>query len=125
MAIYDTLQFVKPDITTICVGQAASMGALLLAAGTHGKRYSLPNSRILLHQPMGGFSGQASDIDIHAREILRLKQSLNAILQQHTGQDLERLQQDTDRDFFMSSEEAVAYGVIDEVISKRRVAGEK
>jgi ATP-dependent Clp protease protease subunit len=125
MAIYDTMQFVKPDITTICVGQAASMGALLLAAGTHGKRYSLPNSRILLHQPMGGFSGQASDIDIHAREILRLKQSLNAILQQHTGQDLERLQQDTDRDFFMSSEEAVTYGVIDEVISKRRVAGEK
>jgi len=125
MAIYDTMQFVKPDITTICVGQAASMGALLLAAGTHNKRYSLPNSRILLHQPMGGFSGQASDIDIHAREILRLKQSLNAILQQHTGQDLERLQQDTDRDFFMSSEEAVAYGVIDEVISKRLVAGEK
>jgi ATP-dependent Clp protease protease subunit len=125
MAIYDTMQFVKPDITTICVGQAASMGALLLAAGTHGKRYSLPHSRILLHQPMGGFSGQASDIDIHAREILRLKQSLNAILQQHTGQDLERLQQDTDRDFFMSSEEAVAYGVIDEVISKRRTAGEK
>jgi ATP-dependent Clp protease protease subunit len=119
------MQFVKPDITTICVGQAASMGALLLAAGTHNKRYSLPNSRILLHQPMGGFSGQASDIDIHAREILRLKQSLNAILQQHTGQDLERLQQDTDRDFFMSSEEAVAYGVIDEVISKRLVAGEK
>lgn len=125
MAIYDTMQFVKPDITTICVGQAASMGALLLAAGTHGKRYSLPHSRILLHQPLGGFSGQASDIDIHAREILRLKQSLNAILQQHTGQDLERLQQDTDRDFFMSSEEAVAYGVIDEVISKRRTAGEK
>jgi len=125
MAIYDTMQFVKPDITTICVGQAASMGALLLAAGTHGKRYSLPNSRILLHQPMGGFSGQASDIDIHAREILRLKQSLNAILQQHTGQDLERLQQDTDRDFFMSSTEAVTYGVIDEVISKRRIAGEK
>ena len=125
MAIYDTMQFVKPDITTICVGQAASMGALLLAAGTHGKRYSLPNSRILLHQPMGGFSGQASDIDIHAREILRLKQSLNSILQHHTGQDIERLQQDTDRDFFMSSAEAVTYGVIDEVISKRRIAGEK
>ena len=125
MAIYDTMQFVKPDITTICVGQAASMGALLLAAGTHGKRYSLPNSRIMLHQPMGGFSGQASDIDIHAREILRLKKNLNSILQQHTGQNLKRLQQDTDRDMFMSSEEAVAYGVIDEVISKRRIAGEK
>jgi ATP-dependent Clp protease protease subunit len=125
MAIYDTMQFVKPDITTICVGQAASMGALLLAAGTHGKRYSLPHSRILLHQPMGGFSGQASDIDIHAREILRLKQDLNTILQHHTKQKLERLQQDTDRDFFMSSEQALAYGVIDEVISKRLVAGEK
>ncbi len=125
MAIYDTMQFVKPDITTICVGQAASMGALLLASGTHGKRYSLPNSRIMLHQPMGGFSGQASDIDIHAREILRLKKNLNSILQQHTGQDLERLQQDTDRDMFMSSEEAVTYGVIDEVISKRQTAGEK
>ncbi len=125
MAIYDTMQFVKPDITTICVGQAASMGALLLAAGTHGKRYSLPNSRIMLHQPMGGFSGQASDIDIHAREILRLKKNLNSILHEHTGQNLKRLQQDTDRDMFMSSEEAVAYGVIDEVISKRRIAGEK
>ncbi len=125
MAIYDTMQFVKPDITTICVGQAASMGALLLAAGTKGKRYSLPHSRILLHQPMGGFSGQASDIDIHAREILRLKQDLNTILQHHTGQELERLQQDTDRDFFMSSEQAVEYGVIDEVITKREIAGEK
>ncbi|MCK5915379.1 MAG: ATP-dependent Clp endopeptidase proteolytic subunit ClpP [Deltaproteobacteria bacterium] len=124
MAIYDTMQFVKPDITTICVGQAASMGALLLAAGTKGKRYSLPHSRILLHQPMGGFSGQASDIDIHAREILRLKQDLNTILQHHTGQELERLQQDTDRDFFMSSEQAVTYGVIDEVITKRQIAGE-
>ena len=124
LAIYDTMQFVKPDITTICVGQAASMGALLLAAGCAGKRYALPNSRILLHQPMGGFSGQASDIEIHAREILRLKQILNDILQQHTGQDLERLQQDTDRDFFMSTEQAVEYGVIDEVIKNRRVAGE-
>ena len=124
MAIYDTMQFVKPDITTICVGQAASMGALLLAAGSAGKRYALPHSRILLHQPMGGFSGQASDIEIHAREILRLKQILNNILQHHTGQDIERLQQDTDRDFFMSTEQAVAYGVIDEVIKNRRVAGE-
>ncbi|MEA3332361.1 MAG: ATP-dependent Clp endopeptidase proteolytic subunit ClpP [Pseudomonadota bacterium] len=124
LAIYDTMQFVKPDITTICVGQAASMGALLLTAGSAGKRYALPNSRILLHQPMGGFSGQASDIDIHAREILRLKQILNGILQHHTGQDMERLQQDTDRDFFMSTEQAVEYGVIDEVIKNRRVAGE-
>ncbi len=124
LAIYDTMQFVKPDITTICVGQAASMGALLLSAGSAGKRYALPHSRILLHQPMGGFSGQASDIDIHAREILRLKQDLNEILQRHTGQDLKRLQQDTDRDFFMSTEQAVEYGVIDEVIKSRRVAEE-
>ncbi len=124
MAIYDTMQFVKPDITTICVGQAASMGALLLTAGTKGKRYSLPHSRILLHQPMGGFSGQASDIDIHAREIMRLKQDLNLILQLHTGQELERLQQDTDRDFFMSGEQALEYGVIDKVISKRQIPGE-
>ena len=124
LAIYDTMQFVKPDITTICVGQAASMGALLLAAGSAGKRYALPHSRILLHQPMGGFSGQASDIEIHAREILRLKQILNDILQHHTNQDLERLQQDTDRDFFMSTEQAVEYGVIDEVIKNRRVAEE-
>ena len=124
LAIYDTMQFVKPDITTICVGQAASMGALLLAAGSAGKRYALPHSRILLHQPMGGFSGQASDIDIHAREILRLKQVLNDILQRHTKQDMKRLQQDTDRDFFMSTKQAVEYGVIDEVIKNRRVAGE-
>ncbi len=124
MAIYDTMQFVKPDITTICVGQAASMGALLLTAGTKGKRYSLPHSRILLHQPMGGFSGQASDIDIHAREIMRLKHDLNLILQHHTGQKLDRLQQDTDRDFFMSGEQALEYGVIDKVISKRQTAGE-
>ena len=125
MAIYDTMQFVKPDVTTICVGQAASMGALLLAAGAKGKRYALPHSRILLHQPMGGFQGQASDIEIHAREILRLKQDLNIILEHHTKQNIKRLQKDTDRDFFMSSEEAVAYGVIDEVISKRMVAGEE
>lgn len=124
LAIYDTMQFVKPDITTICVGQAASMGALLLAAGTAGKRYALPHSRILLHQPMGGFSGQASDIDIHAREILRLKQDLNDILQRHTGQDMESLQRDTDRDFFMSTEQAVEYGVIDAVIKNRRITEE-
>lgn len=124
LAIYDTMQFVKPDITTICVGQASSMGALLLAAGTAGKRYALPHSRILLHQPMGGFSGQASDIDIHAREILRLKQDLNDILQRHTGQDMESLQRDTDRDFFMSTEQAVEYGVIDAVIKNRRITEE-
>ncbi|MBN2809499.1 MAG: ATP-dependent Clp endopeptidase proteolytic subunit ClpP [Deltaproteobacteria bacterium] len=124
LAIYDTMQFVKPDITTICVGQAASMGALLLAAGTAGKRYALPHSRILLHQPMGGFSGQASDIDIHAREILRLKQILNDILQHHTNQDMQCLQRDTDRDFFMSTEQAVEYGVIDAVIRNRRLAEE-
>ena len=124
LAIYDTMQFVKPDITTICVGQTASMGALLLAAGTAGKRYALPHSRILLHQPMGGFSGQASDIDIHAREILRLKQDLNDILQRHTGQDMESLQRDTDRDFFMSTEQAVEYGVIDAVIKNRRITEE-
>ena len=123
MAIYDTIQYLKAPVSTICVGQAASMGALLLAAGSAGKRYALPHSRILLHQPMGGFSGQASDIEIHAREILRLKQILNDILQRHTGQDIERLQQDTDRDFFMSTEQAVEYGVIDEVIKNRRVAG--
>ncbi|NPA25496.1 MAG: ATP-dependent Clp endopeptidase proteolytic subunit ClpP [Deltaproteobacteria bacterium] len=124
LAIYDTMQFVKPDITTICVGQAASMGALLLAAGTAGKRYALPHSRIMLHQPMGGFSGQATDIEIHAREILRLKRDLNEILQQHTGRELEQLQKDTDRDFFMSSEQALEYGVIDEIISSRRSAEE-
>lgn len=124
LAIYDTMQFVKPDITTICVGQAASMGALLLAAGSANKRYALPHSRIMLHQPIGGFSGQASDVDIHAREILRLKEDLNLILQHHTGQELDRLRQDTDRDFFLSTEQAVEYGVIDEVIIKRETAQE-
>ncbi len=124
LAIYDTMQFVKPDITTICVGQAASMGALLLAAGTAGKRYALPHSRIMLHQPMGGFSGQATDIEIHAREILRLKRDLNEILRQHTGRELEQLQKDTDRDFFMSSKQALEYGVIDEIISNRQPAEE-
>jgi ATP-dependent Clp protease protease subunit len=124
LAIYDTMQFVKPDITTICVGQAASMGALLLTAGAAGKRYALPRSRILLHQPMGGFSGQATDIEIHAREILRLKQDLNQILQRHTGRELEQLQKDTERDFFMSCEQALEYGVIDEIISQRQTSGE-
>ena len=117
LAIYDTMQYVKPDIATYCIGQAASMGALLLAAGTRGKRYALPNSRIMLHQPMGGFQGQATDIEIHAKEILRMKDTLNKILSKHTGQSLEKIQTDTDRDFFMSGEEAKEYGIVDEVIS--------
>lgn len=116
LAIYDALQFVKPDVSTICVGQAASMGALLLASGTTGKRFALPHSRILIHQPMGGFQGQATDIDIQAREILRMKEELNRILQKHTQQDLERIQQDTDRDFFMTPEQAKEYGIIDDII---------
>jgi ATP-dependent Clp protease protease subunit len=116
LAIYDTMQYVKPDIATYCVGQAASMGALLLAAGAKGKRFALPNSRIMLHQPMGGFQGQATDIEIHAREILRMKETLNRILACHTGQPIEKIQADTDRDFFMSGDEAKAYGIVDEVI---------
>ncbi len=116
LAIYDTMQYVKPDIATYCVGQAASMGALLLAAGTKGKRYALPHSRIMLHQPMGGFQGQATDIEIHAREILRMKDTLNTIISSHTGQPLDKIRTDTDRDFFMSGEEAKAYGIVDEVI---------
>lgn len=116
LAIYDTMQYVKPDIATYCVGQAASMGALLLGAGTTGKRYALPNSRIMLHQPMGGFQGQATDIEIHAKEILRMKDSLNNILSFHTGQPFEKIRADTDRDFFMSGAEAKEYGIVDEVI---------
>ncbi|MHB1014295.1 MAG: ATP-dependent Clp endopeptidase proteolytic subunit ClpP [Desulfurivibrionaceae bacterium] len=119
MAIYDTMHYVKSDIVTLCMGQAASMGAVLLAAGTEGKRYALPNSRIMLHQPMGGFQGQASDIDIHAKEILRMRHSLNSILAQHTKQKLKKIQVDTDRDFFMGAEEARDYGVIDKVLVKR------
>ena len=119
MAVYDTMQYIKPDITTVCIGQAASMGAILLTAGTKGKRYSLPNSRILIHQPMGGFQGQASDIEIQAREILRMKDTLNQILVQHTGKKLKQIQVDTDRDFFMSGEEAKEYGIIDHVITTR------
>lgn len=119
LAIYDALQFIKADVSTICVGQAASMGALLLVAGTKGKRFSLPHSRILIHQPMGGFQGQATDIDIQAREILRMKEELNRILQKHTGQDLSRIQQDTDRDFFMAAEQAKEYGIIDEIITRK------
>ncbi len=116
LAIYDTMQYVKPDIATYCVGQAASMGALLLTAGTKGKRYALPNSRIMLHQPMGGFQGQATDIEIHAKEILKMKDTLNQILSTHTGQPFEKIRTDTDRDFFMSGEEAKEYGIVDEVI---------
>ncbi len=119
MAVYDTMQYIKPDITTVCIGQAASMGAVLLTAGATGKRYSLPNSRILIHQPMGGFQGQASDIAIQAKEILRMKDTLNQILVEHTGKNLEQIQSDTDRDFFMSGKEAKDYGIIDHVITDR------
>ena len=119
LAVYDTMQYIKPDITTVCIGQAASMGAVLLAAGSKGKRYSLPNSRILIHQPMGGFQGQASDIEIQAKEILRMKDRLNQILVAHTGKEFESIQKDTDRDFFMSGAEAKQYGIIDHVIANR------
>ena len=124
LAVYDTMQYVKPDIATVCIGQAASMGAVLLAAGTAGKRYALPNERIMIHQPMGGFQGQASDVEIHAREMLRMKQDLNRILSIHTGKPVEALQTDTDRDFFMSGEEALAYGIVDHVIAKRDDLGD-
>jgi len=119
LAVYDTMQYIKPDIATVCIGQAASMGALLLTAGTKGKRYSLPNSRILIHQPMGGFQGQASDIEIQAKEILRMKETLNQILVLHTGKTLSQIQNDTDRDFFMTGMEAKEYGIIDHVIKNR------
>lgn len=119
LAVYDTMQYIKPDIATVCIGQAASMGALLLAAGAKGKRYTLPNSRILIHQPMGGFQGQASDIAIQAKEILRMKENLNQILSLHTGKDINIIQSDTDRDFFMSGKEAKEYGIVDHVIENR------
>jgi ATP-dependent Clp protease protease subunit len=119
MAIYDTMQFIKPNISTLCIGQAASMGSFLLAAGEKGKRFCLPNSRVMIHQPMGGFRGQASDVEIHAREILYLKQKLNKMLAQHTGQKVETIERDTDRDNFLSSEEAVKYGLVDQVLEKR------
>ncbi|MBS0575594.1 MAG: ATP-dependent Clp endopeptidase proteolytic subunit ClpP [Proteobacteria bacterium] len=119
MAIYDTMQFIKPEVSTICVGQAASMGSLLLAAGAHGKRYALPNSRVMIHQPLGGFQGQATDIEIHAREILSLKDKLNSILATHTGQSVETIARDTERDNFKSAEEARVYGLIDQVIERR------
>lgn len=119
LAIYDTMQYVKPPISTICMGQAASMGALLLAGGTEGKRFALPHSRILIHQPLGGAQGQATDIDIQAKEILRLREELTAILAKHTGQTMEKLHEDTERDFYMTGEQARDYGIIDEVIEKR------
>lgn len=119
LAIYDTVQFVKPDVSTVCIGQAASMGALILAGGTKGKRFSLPHARMMIHQPLGGFQGQASDIDIHAREILRVRERLNKIMVKHTGQSMKKIQQDTDRDYFMDAQEAVEFGLVDEVIEKR------
>lgn len=119
-AIYDTMQYIRPDVSTICMGQAASMGAFLLAAGAKAKRFSLPNSRVMIHQPLGGVQGQASDIEIHAKEILNLKDKLNKILQYHTGQSLEQLEKDTDRNFFMSADTAKEYGIIDEVIASRK-----
>ncbi|MDY6991847.1 MAG: ATP-dependent Clp endopeptidase proteolytic subunit ClpP [Pseudomonadota bacterium] len=120
LAIYDTMQFIKPDISTLCVGQAASMGALLLTGGAPGKRYCLPHSRMMIHQPLGGFQGQATDIDIHAREILKVRERLNSILAKHTGQPLETIQKDTERDHFLVAEEGVAYGLVDAVLSTRQ-----
>jgi ATP-dependent Clp protease, protease subunit len=123
MAIYDTMQYVRPDVATFCMGQAASMGAFLLAAGAKGKRYSLPHTRILIHQPLGGFSGQATDIDIHAKEILRTRDKLNELLVKHTGQGMDRIKSDTERDYFMSAGEAKEYGIIDEVLVQKPGAG--
>ncbi len=125
MSIYDTMQFIKPDVSTICVGQAASMGSLLLAGGAKGKRYALPHSRIMIHQPSGGFQGQASDIDIHAREVLKLRAKLNDVLAKHTGQTVERIERDSDRDNFMDAATAVEYGLIDTVLDKRVEAAPK
>ena len=119
LAIYDTMQFIKPKVSTLCIGQAASMGALLLAAGAKGKRYCLPNSRVMIHQPMGGFQGQASDVEIHAREILNRKAKLNEIFARHTGQDLKTIERDTDRDNFLSAEQAVTYGIVDKLLVSR------
>jgi ATP-dependent Clp protease, protease subunit len=124
LAIYDTMQYIKPEVATICLGQASSMASLLLAAGAKGKRYALPHSRIMIHQPLGGAQGQATDIDIQAREILKMRDLLNKILAEHTGQDMERIRKDTDRDFFMSSEESRIYGIIDKVITTREMQKE-
>jgi len=120
LAIYDTMQFIKPDISTLCIGQAASMGAVLLAAGAKGKRFSLPHSRVMIHQPLGGYQGQASDIEIHAKEILKIREQLNQLLADHTGQTIETIDKDTERDNFMSSDQAVEYGLIDEVLNTRK-----
>ncbi|HET8808132.1 MAG TPA: ATP-dependent Clp endopeptidase proteolytic subunit ClpP [Methylophaga sp.] len=119
LAIYDTMQFIKPDVSTLCIGQAASMGALLLTAGAAGKRFALPNSRMMVHQPLGGFQGQASDFDIHAKEILNIRDRLNRIMSHHTGQDIKKIEKDTDRDNFMNGEQAASYGLIDTVLTKR------
>jgi ATP-dependent Clp protease protease subunit len=124
LAIYDTIQYIRPDVSTICMGQSASMAALLLAAGAKGKRYALPHARIMIHQPLGGVQGQATDIDIQAKEIQKTKDAIHRILAKHTGQPIERIKQDTERDFFMSSEEALEYGIIDKVIKKREIQGE-
>jgi ATP-dependent Clp protease protease subunit len=121
LAIYDTIQYIKPDVSTLCMGQAASMGAVLLAAGAKGKRFALPHSRIMIHQPLGGFQGQATDIDIQAREILRMREELNQILASHTSQSLDRIKEDTERDFFMSGAQSVEYGIIDRVVEKKEV----
>ena len=125
LAIYDTMQYIKPDVSTLCLGQASSMGALLLTAGARGKRFSLPHSRILIHQPLGAFQGQATDVEIQAKEILRMREKLNEILAHHTGQPLEKVQRDTDRDFFMSGEEARKYGIVDKVIVERETPKEE
>ncbi len=122
LAIYDTMQFIKPDVSTLCIGQAASMGSFLLTAGAKGKRYCLPNSRVMIHQPLGGFQGQASDIEIHAKEILYLKDRLNGMLSKHTGQPMDVIDRDTDRDFFMSAEQSVSYGLVDKVLENREQA---
>jgi len=125
LAVYDTMQFIKPDVSTMCIGQAASMGALLLAGGAGGKRYCLPHSRMMIHQPLGGFQGQATDIDIHAKEILLVRERLNRILSKHTGQPMEQVEKDTDRDNFMGGQEAKKYGLVDEVLSERMAAGDR
>ena len=125
LAIYDTIQYIKPDVSTLCMGQAASMGAVLLAAGAKGKRFALPHARIMIHQPLGGFQGQATDIDIQAREILRMREELNQILASHTGQSIDKIREDTERDFFMSGAQSVEYGIIDKVVEKKEIKNAK
>ncbi|MCL4428408.1 MAG: ATP-dependent Clp endopeptidase proteolytic subunit ClpP [Deltaproteobacteria bacterium] len=125
LAIYDTIQYIKPDVSTLCMGQAASMGAVLLAAGAKGKRFALPHARIMIHQPLGGFQGQATDIDIQAREILRMREELNQILSSHTGQSIDKIREDTERDFFMSGTQSVEYGIVDKVVEKKEIKSVK